>query len=79
MPLVTRQMLNFITISYNYSHGLTDVIPPGVGRGIGLAFGLWAMHQTSSLLMAQFLHRSLITGHVCWLQEGSWCTALILL
>jgi ATP-binding cassette subfamily C (CFTR/MRP) protein 1 len=61
-PLVTRQILNFITASYNYSHGLSDVVPPGVGRGIGLAFALWAMQQSYSLLIAQFLNRSLITG-----------------
>lgn len=64
-PLVSQKILKFMTASYEYSHGQTDEVPPGIRYGVGLCFGLWAMQQASSLFMNQFLNRSLITGTSC--------------
>ena len=61
-PLVSKKLLAYIQTSYAYSKGTSPIVPPPVGHGIGLAFALWVMQQTSSLFMNHFFHRSLVTG-----------------
>lgn len=64
-PLVSRALLEFIQDSYASSHptpGAAPVVPRGIGYGIGLAFVIWAMQQLSSLILAQYMQRSLATG-----------------
>lgn len=55
-PMVTKQLLLFITDSYTYSLLSPEEVqasglqPPGtVSRGIGLAFALFAMQEAASL------------------------------
>ncbi|KAK4704538.1 lysophospholipase, partial [Phenoliferia sp. Uapishka_3] len=61
-PLVTKALINFATESY-YSHrGIPGYTLPPVGKGIGLAFALWAMQIISSLSIHQFFVRSAGTG-----------------
>lgn len=61
-PLVSKKLLAYIQTSYYYAKGQSDIAPPPIGHGIGLAFALWAMQQVSSLFMNHFFHRSLVTG-----------------
>lgn len=53
-PLVTKALLTYLGQAYAYhiAPGLAPV-PPSAGRGWGLAVGLWAMQQVSSLATNQ--------------------------
>lgn len=63
-PLVSQRLLRYIQDSYAYSHGTSTIDPGSAGKGIGFAFALWAMQQISSIVMMQFLQRSLVTGFI---------------
>ncbi|KAL8287285.1 hypothetical protein RQP46_003737 [Phenoliferia psychrophenolica] len=68
-PLVTKQLLLFITRSYAYETATVeqryaaDLRPPGPIRyGVGLAFGLFVMQEAASLFQNQYMHRGLTVG-----------------
>ena len=61
-PLVSKKLLAYIQASYAYANGQSDVVPPPIGHGIGLAFALWAMQQAGSLFLTHFFSRSLVCG-----------------
>lgn len=68
-PLVTKQLLNYITTSYTWSKA-SDAAkasgavaqPPHVGRGLGLAFGLFIMQEAASLFQNQYMQRGQLLG-----------------
>ncbi|KAI0783557.1 P-loop containing nucleoside triphosphate hydrolase protein [Abortiporus biennis] len=61
-PLVVKAIISFATQSYNaHRSGQTDQTPP-IGRGVGLAIGLFAMQVMSSLCQHHFFYRSTTTG-----------------
>ncbi|KAG5645383.1 hypothetical protein DXG03_006336 [Asterophora parasitica] len=68
-PLLTKVLLAWLTDSYIY-HRLSDAQkasgeikqPQGIGYGIGLAVGLFAMQEVSSLMTNHYFQTSLTTG-----------------
>ncbi|KAF5370935.1 hypothetical protein D9615_009781 [Tricholomella constricta] len=68
-PLLTKVLLTWLTKSYIY-HRLTDeqkasgvlAQPQGIGYGIGLAIGLFAMQEVSSLMTNHYYQTSQTTG-----------------
>ncbi|OCH95476.1 P-loop containing nucleoside triphosphate hydrolase protein [Obba rivulosa] len=59
-PLVIKAIINFGTESFT-AHRLGQT-PPGIGRGIGLAFGLLGMQVISSVTQHHFFYRAMATG-----------------
>ncbi|EMD34148.1 hypothetical protein CERSUDRAFT_117637 [Gelatoporia subvermispora B] len=59
-PLVIKAIINFGTESFTAHR--TGQNPPGIGRGIGLAFALLAMQVTSSVCQHHFFYRAMATG-----------------
>jgi hypothetical protein len=53
-PLVTKELLKFITTAYTAARTPGVEVPP-IGRGIGIAFGLFAMQQVASLCSNQYM------------------------
>jgi len=62
-PLVTRQLLEFLTLSY-YHVRYPEYIAtfPPVGRGIGIAIGIFAMQSTTSILTQHSFQKSMTVG-----------------
>lgn len=68
-PIVTKQLLSYITVSYSWAkasdaaRAAGDVAePPHVGRGLGLAFGLFIMQEVASLFNNQYMQRGQLLG-----------------
>lgn len=61
-PLVTKALINFGTQAYYAHRGVPGYSPPNVGRGVGLAIGLWLMQLVTALSVHQFFVRSAGTG-----------------
>ncbi|CAL1716557.1 unnamed protein product [Somion occarium] len=59
-PLVVKTLIVFATVSYN-AHLAGQQAPP-IGKGIGLAIGLFAMQVFSSMCQHHFFYRSTTTG-----------------
>ncbi|KAI0040096.1 ABC transporter [Auriscalpium vulgare] len=59
-PLLVKHILNFATESY-IAHR-TGQTAPGIGRGIGLAIGLFLLQMISSLSQHHFFYRSMSSG-----------------
>ncbi|KAI0714464.1 P-loop containing nucleoside triphosphate hydrolase protein [Cerioporus squamosus] len=61
-PLLVKAIINFATQSYTaHREGLYDQIPP-VGKGIGLAIGLFFLQLLSSFCTHHFFYRAASTG-----------------
>lgn len=66
---MTKQLLQYITVSYAWAKA-TDAQrasgaldrPPAVGRGLGLAFGLFIMQEVASLFQNQYMQRGQLLG-----------------
>ncbi len=66
-PIITKRLLTFLEDSYAWHHATAATqaalaLPPGIGRGLGLAFGLYIMTQASSLFNNHNMQKSLSTG-----------------
>lgn len=61
-PLVTKALIDFSTQSYYSKRAYPGFVMPPVGKGIGLAFGLWFMQILYSVCTNQFFVRSASTG-----------------
>jgi hypothetical protein len=61
-PLVTRALITFATDAYYAHRGVPGFTSPSIGRGIGLAFGLWAMQIVAALCLHSFFRYSAGTG-----------------
>ncbi|ORX36438.1 P-loop containing nucleoside triphosphate hydrolase protein [Kockovaella imperatae] len=59
-PLVVRALINFSKEVYNADHHGGQ--RPSIGRGVGMALGLWGLTITQSLCQHQFFFRSMATG-----------------
>lgn len=55
-PLVTKRLLAYIGSAYAAAKSDGRIETPGVGRGIGLAFGLFAMQEIASLCSNQYMY-----------------------
>lgn len=53
-PLLTKEIIRFSQQEYAYRHGVPGVSHPSMGRGVGMAFGLFAMYLVQSVGQAQF-------------------------
>ncbi|PIL29785.1 ATP-binding cassette transporter [Ganoderma sinense ZZ0214-1] len=61
-PLLVKAIVNFATESYAaHLRGRQDEAPP-IGKGIGLAFGLFVLQLLSSLCNHHFFYRAASTG-----------------
>ncbi|KAK1229440.1 hypothetical protein PQX77_007488 [Marasmius sp. AFHP31] len=66
-PLVSRVLLAWLQQSYRYYHA-TDAeraaIPPprGIGYGIGLAFAIFAMQESASLMLNHSMQKTMANG-----------------
>jgi ATP-binding cassette subfamily C (CFTR/MRP) protein 1 len=62
-PLVTKALLQFLVDAY-LSHQYPTLYPksPPIGKGIGLAFGLYAMQQGASIAHNHALSNSMTVG-----------------
>ncbi|KAI0649348.1 ABC protein [Trametes meyenii] len=59
-PLLVKAIINFgKSHAADYAAGRT---PPGIGRGVGMAIGLWCITVTASVTQHQFFYRSMTTG-----------------
>ncbi|EIW84231.1 P-loop containing nucleoside triphosphate hydrolase protein [Coniophora puteana RWD-64-598 SS2] len=56
-PLLVKAITNFVSESYAARY--TDVSPPPIGKGIGLAFGLLALQLVGSWCNNHFFYRSM--------------------
>lgn len=72
-PLVTKQIIYFVTDSQESREGVTGIKDPSVGRGIGLAIALFCMQIIFSLCTAQTFSRS---GQVGILARGALITSV---
>nr|CRX78939.1 hypothetical protein ls5930a1_00008 [Leucosporidium scottii] len=61
-PLVTKALINFGTEAYYAHRNVPGYTAPNVGRGVGLAIGLWLMQLVTALCIHQFFVRSAGTG-----------------
>ena len=65
-PLISKRLLSFLTASYGYAHASdadrATLSNPNIGVGFGLAIGLVAMQEVSSVLQTQFNQISMATG-----------------
>ena len=59
---MSKELLAYIELSYEYAHGRSDEVPPPIGHGIGLAFALWGMQQLGSFFLTHYYGRSLVAG-----------------
>lgn len=57
-----EKLLGSIQISYAHAKGTSDVVPPSIGYGIGLAVALWAMQQIGTLAITHYYCRSMVCG-----------------
>ncbi|KAH9902793.1 P-loop containing nucleoside triphosphate hydrolase protein [Cubamyces lactineus] len=61
-PLLVKAIINFATESYSaHRAGQYENVPP-IGKGIGLAIGLFALQVLSSLCTHHFFYRAASTG-----------------
>lgn len=61
-PLVTRALITYATSAYYFHRGVPGYEDRGVGEGVGMAIGLWAMQIFFSTLLHQFFVRSMGVG-----------------
>ncbi|GAA96149.1 uncharacterized protein L969DRAFT_91604 [Mixia osmundae IAM 14324] len=61
-PLITKKIINYGLQHYEHAHGVAGISDPGIGYGVGLAIGLFAMQFVASLCMHQFFARSMEVG-----------------
>jgi ATP-binding cassette subfamily C (CFTR/MRP) protein 1 len=61
-PLVTKALILFGTEAYYTRRGVPGYSEPELGRGVGLALGLFFMIVSGSLLLHQFFSRSTEVG-----------------
>ncbi|KAK4700227.1 hypothetical protein P7C70_g6022, partial [Phenoliferia sp. Uapishka_3] len=66
-PLVTKQIILFVTNSSQSRKGIAGYVDPSVGKGVGLAIGLFCLQIIFSLCTAQTFSRS---GQVGILARG---------
>lgn len=59
-PLLMRELVNFL--SQSYYHEERGVAAPAVGKGIGLAVGLFVMQLLATLCQNQFFYRGSSSG-----------------
>lgn len=58
--LIIKYLIDYVGDAYYATRGGPNA--PPIGRGIGLAVGLFLMQVTSSLLQHHFFYRSMLTG-----------------
>lgn len=61
-PLVTRQIINQMTIAYEYHRDSALPAPKSVGYGIGLAVALFVMEEAASIFTYQGQQRGAVMG-----------------
>ncbi|ORY83038.1 P-loop containing nucleoside triphosphate hydrolase protein [Protomyces lactucae-debilis] len=62
--LIIRALIRFVGEAYYYARDPT--LPrPNIGRGVGLAVGLFLMQAASAFLTHHFFYRAMITGALC--------------
>ncbi|KAL1410703.1 hypothetical protein Q8F55_001645 [Vanrija albida] len=53
-PLLTKEIIRFSQHEYAYRHDVPGVTQPNMGRGVGMAIGLFVMYLVQSVGQAQF-------------------------
>ncbi|CED82131.1 multidrug resistance-associated abc transporter [Phaffia rhodozyma] len=66
-PLVTKQLLSYITSSYEWAKAseatkASLVAPRAIGHGIGLTIALFVMQEVASLCQNQYMQRGQVLG-----------------
>ncbi|KAM0753983.1 ABC transporter [Meredithblackwellia eburnea MCA 4105] len=72
-PLLTKQIIYFVTDASNSRKGIAGYSDPSVGKGVGLAIGLFILQIIASLCTAQTFSRS---GQVGILARGALIAAV---
>ncbi|KDE07474.1 hypothetical protein MVLG_02338 [Microbotryum lychnidis-dioicae p1A1 Lamole] len=67
-PLVTKQIIHYVTQAHRAAAGVQGVEMPSIGRGVGLAIGLFFMQLVYSVCTAQTFSRG---GQVGVLARGA--------
>ncbi|TXT16096.1 hypothetical protein VHUM_00599 [Vanrija humicola] len=53
-PLLTKEIIRFSQHEYAYRHSVPGALQPNMGRGIGMAIGLFVLYLVESVFQSQF-------------------------